>query len=99
MTNELKAAFADRRAAELAVEHLVQEIGLDRKSISIAAHGDANTSGTRRSGADAQGSLPETGPSSEPKLSGEIEMSVACASADAEQITEALKQAGGRVSS
>jgi hypothetical protein len=96
MDVEVKAAFKDRRAAELALEHLVQEIGLDRTDIFIAARGNDNSSGTERAGADARGSLAEDRDAA-PVLEGEIEMSVACEQAKIERVSEALKQSGGRV--
>jgi hypothetical protein len=97
MDTEVKALFKDRRAAELALEHLVQDIGLARTDVFIAAKGDGNTSGTHRSGADAQSSLDETRGTTDPKLSGEIEMSAACGDGDAGRVSQALKDAGGRV--
>ncbi|MCX7319097.1 MAG: hypothetical protein NT113_06230 [Hyphomicrobiales bacterium] len=99
MDTEVKAMFKDRQAAELALEHLVQEIGIERTGIFIAAHGDGNTSGTHRSGADARSSLDESRGDTDPKLSGEIEMSVACGKEDTERVTKALKEVGARLSS
>ena len=99
MDTEVKALFKDRRAAELALEHLVQEIGLARTDIFIAAHGDANTSGTHRAGGDVQSSLDESRGSTDPKLSGEIEMSIGCNNADTARVSQALEKAGARVSS
>lgn len=96
MDVEVKGAFKDRRAAELALEHLVQEIGLDRTDIFIAARGKDNSSGTKLAGADAQSSLAESR-EAEPALDGEIEMSVGCEQAKLERVSEALKQSGGRI--
>jgi hypothetical protein len=45
--------FQTRREAELAVEHLVQDNGLDRSCVEVRAAGEENTSGTKASGADA----------------------------------------------
>ena len=45
--------FQTRREAELAVEHMVQDYGLDRSRVEVRAAGEENTSGTKASGADA----------------------------------------------
>ena len=45
--------FETRRAAEIAVERLVQDRGFDRKRIQSFAEGEENSSGTVVSGADA----------------------------------------------
>lgn len=97
MDMEIKAAFKDRRAAELALEHLVQEVGLNRTDIFISARGSHNTSGTEPAGADAQGSLTESRAAA-PALEGQIEMSVGCDQEKAERISKALQEAGGSIS-
>lgn len=45
--------FDTRRDAEMAVEHLVQDHGLDRNRVQAVAEGAENSSGTEVSGADA----------------------------------------------
>ena len=45
--------FNTRREAEMAVEHLVQDYGLDRSAVNVRPVGEENTSGTVASGADA----------------------------------------------
>ena len=45
--------FETRRAAEIAVERLVQDRGFDRNRIQSFAEGEENSSGTVVSGADA----------------------------------------------
>lgn len=97
MDSEVKGAFKDRRAAELALEHLVQEIGINRTDIFIAARGSHNTSGTERSGADAQSSLTEPRRETDPHLEGEIEMSIGCSAGEVEQVREAVRETGGRL--
>lgn len=52
MSDTLRGRFETRREAELAVEHLVQQEGVDRSAISAAPLGDDNTVGTRLAGAD-----------------------------------------------
>lgn len=45
--------FNTRRDAEMTVEHLVQDHGLDRNRVQAMAEGGENSSGTVVSGADA----------------------------------------------
>lgn len=45
--------FKTRQAVELAVEHMVQEYGLERTDIFIEPASVTNTAGTTRSGGDA----------------------------------------------
>lgn len=94
MTNDISATFETRRAAELAVEHLVQEHGLARTDISVGAEGDANSSGTERSGADAAPAA--QGSDSQPKLKGAIKVSVRSSEEQRSVIQTALQEAGGQ---
>jgi hypothetical protein len=86
--------FATRREAELAVEHLVQEHGVQRSAVSVHAAGSANTSGSRISGADVESGHPGT--DKQGKLSGRIEIAVECDQAQASIVQAALKEAGAR---
>ena len=74
MTNDISATFDTRRAAELAVEHLVQEHKVARTDITVDAEGTANSSGTEPSGADAAATA--SGSDHQPKLNGAIRVSV-----------------------
>jgi hypothetical protein len=76
------AIFETREAADLAVEHLVQKIGIDRTDVFVQAAGRQNTSGVEVSGGDAP-SANEDG-REDAKLSGEIEVS---ADINADRIT------------
>ncbi len=49
----ITGTFNTRREAEMAVEHLVQDYGLDRSLVQVGPAGEENTSGTVASGADA----------------------------------------------
>lgn len=49
----LAATFSTREDADLAVEHLVQEHGVDRLAIFVEAVGDVNSAGADRSGGDS----------------------------------------------
>jgi len=94
MSHTIAASFASRRAAELAVERLVQEHGIDRAAITIRPEGTDNSAGTRPAGADAQSGHPGTPADGTPALAGEIEVRVACTAADQEAVRAALREAG-----
>ena len=49
----ITGSFNTRREAEMAVEHLVQDYGLDRSAVNVRPAGEENTSGVVASGADA----------------------------------------------
>ena len=86
MDKTITACFDTRRSAETAVEHLVQEHGVDRSDVFIAAAGKSNTAGVRPAGADvAHG---------KPKLSGPIEVSVDCHGETSSIVKAALEKAG-----
>lgn len=53
MARSVTGWFETRRAAEIAVERLVQDRGFDRERIESFAEGEENSSGTVVSGADA----------------------------------------------
>lgn len=76
MSQTLKTTFATRRDAELAVEHLVQEHGIERSDIFIAPAGAANSAGEAVSGSDQPGGPPSEPGRSDAALNGRIEVSV-----------------------
>lgn len=96
MDHTIVARFDTRRGAELAVEHLVQEHGIERSDIFISAPGKANTSGTRRAGADLESGHPGVEKDAEPELAGPIEVSVECDRDREAVVRTALKEAGGK---
>ncbi len=49
----IRGYFDTRTEAEVVVERLVQEHGLDRNRVTALAEGEENTAGTEVSGADA----------------------------------------------
>lgn len=53
MSSSIEKTFATRADAELAVERLVQQVGLTRTDIFVAAAGDDNSAGDTLSGGDA----------------------------------------------
>jgi len=90
------ASFDTRRDAETAVEHLVQEHGIDRAGIFVSAPGSANTAGTKAAGADVESGHPGVAKKGKPKLAGPIEVSVACDDGRSAVVKSALEKAGAR---
>lgn len=76
MSKTLKTTFATRRDAELAVEHLVQQHGLERSDIFVSPEGSANSAGERVSGSDQPGAAATEAGRSDAALNGRIEVSV-----------------------
>lgn len=67
---KLTGRFDTRRDAEMTVERLVQEHGIDRNDIVVAAAGDANSAGVERSGSDEASAL--EGPREDAALDGQL---------------------------
>ncbi|AQR61426.1 hypothetical protein BZG35_06980 [Brevundimonas sp. LM2] len=76
MSQTLKTTFATRREAELAVEHLVQQHGLERTDIFVAPEGGENSAGEDISGSDRAAAEPSVEPRTDAALNGRIEVSV-----------------------
>lgn len=76
MGTTLKATFDTRREAEMTVERLVQEYGIERTDIFIAAEGDDNSAGEEEAGADTEAADPTTPARDDAALNGQIGVSV-----------------------
>ena len=78
MTNDkaltVHAVFDTRATADLAIEHLVQQLGIERTDIFVEAEGSQNTSGTVVSGGDTPDDRASS-EQSEPQLKGRIKVS------------------------
>ena len=96
MERTIVAKFDTRRDAETAVEHLVQEHGVDRGAIFVRAPGSMNTAGTRPAGADVESGHPGVEKQGAPQLSGPIEVSVSCEGPQSTAVRSALEKAGGK---
>jgi hypothetical protein len=93
MTVTLAGSFDTRRDAEMAVERLVQEHGLDRNSIRIAPEGRSNSSGVERAGSDTAARGPSTPPRGDGALEGEIVVSADVPDEDtASKVRKALSE-------
>lgn len=89
------AIFETRREAELAVEHLVQEHGVERDEIAVGTDGDENSAGTEVSGSDQDTEL-EDGDADEAALNGAISVVVTVEGDElAETVQEFLEEFGG----
>ncbi len=89
------AVLPDRRAVELAVEHLVQDYGHDRDKITIAPVGLDNTMGERAAGADIESG--HAGLEAEPEaaaVNGAIRVSLEVEGDRGEQVEKVLRDAG-----
>lgn len=96
MDDMISASFTTRRAAELAVERLVQEHHLDRNAIEVRAEGPDNTAGTRPAGADVESGHPGVQKESDPALHGRIEVRVRCSPDQRGLVEAALREAASR---
>src|SRR5689334_10559300 len=96
MEQTVVAYFDNRRDAELAVEHLIQERGVERADIFLQAEGQANTAGVKAVGADVESGHPGIAKRGAPKLDGAIELSGDCHGADRDKVLKTLNEAGGR---
>jgi hypothetical protein len=95
MANEpnttIRGTFETREAADIAVEHLVQQHGISRPDIFIQSATDRNTAGSAPSGGDASH---ENGSRSDAPPRGEIEVSADIASNQIAAVQRSLEEAG-----
>jgi hypothetical protein len=89
----VRAKFSTRQAAELAIEHLTQEYGIDRADIFVQPAASANTSGTSTSGGDAASARGDDA-RNDGSLDGEIEVFVDISAGQTDNAHKALEQAG-----
>ena len=87
--NTLIARFETRRDAEVAVEHLVRQYGIERLDIFIQAEGAANSAGSKLAGADIESGQPGVEKRGDPALNAPIEVSVDCHGADVREMEHA----------
>lgn len=96
MEHKIVADFDTRREAEAAIEHLVQEHGVEPTDISVRASGEDNTAGVRAAGADVESGHRNKERRGQPELAGPIELAVGCRNAESTVIEHVLKGAGGK---
>ena len=76
MGTTLNATFETRREAEMTVERLVQEHGIERANVFIAANGDENSAGEEQAGSDGDAGEPSPEPRGDAPLNGAVSVSV-----------------------
>jgi hypothetical protein len=82
MGTNVTGKFHSREDADAVVERLVQEYGVNRADIFVAAAGTENSAGDEPSGADFAGGEPSPGDRDDAPLSGAVEVSVDINDAD-----------------
>ena len=76
MSTTLKASFETRREAEMTIERLVQEYGIERTDIFVAAQGAENSAGEEQAGSDTEAGAPSPEDRDDVALAGRISLSV-----------------------
>lgn len=76
MSTTLTGQFETRREAEMTVERLVQEYGIDRAAIFVAAAGNENSAGDEQAGSDKAAGAPTPEGRDDAALHGSISVSV-----------------------
>jgi hypothetical protein len=90
-TTTIRAIFAAREAADLAVEHLVQQHGIDRSDVFVEASSSTNSAGTTASGGDLSHGA---GNRQDARLQGEIEVSADIRSSMTTTVRKTFEDAG-----
>jgi hypothetical protein len=88
----LDALFRTRRQADLAIEQLVQDRGVERTDIFVSAEGSESSSGAEADGADVESGHPGVEMRKEPSLEGDILVSVDLSDAGQQAEISALLQ-------
>lgn len=76
MSTTLKASFETRREAEMTIERLAQEYGIERTDIFVAAEGAENSAGEEQAGSDTAAGAPSPEDWDDAALAGRIGLSV-----------------------
>lgn len=95
MSTTLTGTFDSRDQADMAVERLVQEIGIERTDIFVTASGPDNSAGNRIGGADSE--TVDQGERDDVPLAGGIMVSIDLQDdAKVEVVTAALEEFGAQ---
>lgn len=98
MPKTISADFKSRRDAEMAVEHIVQDHGLDRNAVNIGPASNENTAGTEAARADVEDGHLKSGTEGEPALAGKVKVSVLVDDAIAEKVISSFRTFDGDIS-
>lgn len=91
-TTSISALFDTRAAADRAIEHLVQQHGLNRADIFAEAEGASNTAGNRPSGGDTG----KADGGQDAALRGAVRVSVDVARDQVETVEDTFRDMGGQ---
>ena len=96
--SKISGIFDTRRDAEMSVEHLVQEVGIDRNAITIRPISVENSAGVEIAGADAKrGDItPAANDREDAALNGQIAVTLDTEIADSEKIRAVFTELGAR---
>lgn len=97
MPKTISANFKSRRDAEMAVEHIVQDHGLDRNAVDIGPASNENTAGTEAARADVEDGHLKSGTEGEPALAGKVKVSVLVDDAIAEKVISSFRTFDGDI--
>jgi hypothetical protein len=98
MPKTISAEFKSRRDAEMAVEHIVQDHGLDRNAVNVGPASNENTAGTEAARADVEDGHLKSGTEGEPALAGKVKVSVQVDDAIAEKVLSSFRTFNGEIS-
>lgn len=93
MAATIKALFPSRREVELAVEHLVQEYGIERSDIFIEPTGPENSSGVPATVVGSRSSVTSVDADSS-AYGGQLEVSVDMNEDETDAVAAAFREAG-----
>ena len=94
MGKTIVGTFPTRREVELAVEHLVQDYGIDRSDVFIQPHGGDNSAGVAATGADVESGHPGVEKHGDPALAGALEVSVDMNEDETDAVMASFRDAG-----
>ena len=97
MLKTISAEFKSRRDAEMAVEHIVQDHGLDRNAVDVGPASHENTAGTEAARADVEDGHLKSGTEGEPALAGKVRVSVRVEDTVAEKVILSFKTFDGDI--
>ena len=96
MRRTLAAEFETRRDAEMTVEHLVQEHGLDPKMISIVPATAENSAGATVAGSDNENDRDKARADPRPALAGTLKVSVEVDDVSMDKVLSSFATYGGK---
>ena len=73
---ELIGKFDTRREAEMTVERLVQQFGIDRAKVVVTPEGSANSAGIEEAGSDNEAGAPSPEARNDAELNGRVLVTV-----------------------